>query len=141
MCGIGSVLKPKAEASRLDGEENVVEDAVDRIEERRDKSAAEEKEDEEGEHAHAVVKLSDLVRQEVAEDMAAVERRKRDEVEDEEQQVDEDDQIEEERNGKERGQALGGDAGNVLSDGDGSCDRYVTCRQHVFDDNQQDQSD
>lgn len=60
--------------TRLDGEENVVEDAVDRIEERRDKSAAEEKEDEEGEHAHAVVDLSDLVRQEVAEDMAAVER-------------------------------------------------------------------
>src|ERR1700728_1681243 len=115
--------------TRLDGEENVVEDAVDRIEERRDKSAAEEKEDEEGEHAHAVVDLSDLVRQEVAEDMAAVGRGERDEGEDEQQQVDVDDQREEERDGKERGQALGGDPRDVLGDGDSSCDRHVACRQ------------
>ena len=51
--------------------------------------------------------------------MAAVERRYRNEVEDEEQEVDEDDEVEKECDGKERGQAFGDDAVNVLGD----CDR------------------
>src|ERR1700733_11928909 len=57
----------------LYGEEDVVEDVVEGVEERGDKPAAEEEEDEESEHAHAVVELGGLVRQEVAEDVAAVE--------------------------------------------------------------------
>jgi hypothetical protein len=56
----------------LGGEEDVVEDVVDGIEERCDEAAAEEEKDEEGEHAHAVVELGDLVGEEVAEDVAAV---------------------------------------------------------------------
>jgi len=100
----------------------VVEDVVDGIEERGDKPSADKEEDEESEHAHAVVELGGFVGEEVAEDVAAVERRQRDQVEDEEQQVDEDDEVEEERDGEEGGKAFGGDAGNVLGDGDGGSD-------------------
>src|SRR5205823_5389034 len=127
--------------SRLDGEEDVIEDVVDRIEECSDQPAAEEEEDDEGEHAHAVVDLGGPVREEVAENVAAVERRERNEVEDEEQQVDEDDQVEKERDGKERGEAFGGDAGNVHGDGHGGGDGGVSGGEDVFDENEQDEGD
>ena len=70
--------------------------------------AADEEEKSGGEDSDAVVELGGLERQEVAEDVAAVERRERDEVEDEEQQVDEDDEVEKERDGEERGKAAVG---------------------------------
>ena len=108
--------------AELDGEEDVVEDAVDGIEERRDEAAADEEQDEKGEHAHAVVELGELVGKKVAEDVAAVERRQRDEVEYEKQQVDEDDEVEKERDGEECRKTIGSNAGNVLGDGDGGGD-------------------
>ena len=100
----------------------MIEDAVERNEQRPDKTTADKEKDEESEHTHAVVELGGLVGEEVAEDVATVERRKRNEVEDEEKQVDEDDEVEKERDGEEGGKALGGDAGHVLGDGNGGGD-------------------
>ncbi len=121
--------------------ENAVEDVVERDEEYGDEPAADEEENEEGEHAHAVVELSGLVRQEVAENVAAVERGQRNEVEDEEKQVDEDNEVEKERDREERGKAVGGNAGNVLGDGDGRGYGGVSGGEDVLDYDQQDEGD
>jgi hypothetical protein len=119
----------------------VVEDAVDGDEESGDEAAADEEENDEAEHSHAVVDLSGFVGQEVAKDVAAVERGERDKVEDEEQQVDEDDEVEKERDGEERGKAFCGDSRHVLRDGDSCDDAGIAGGQDVFDDNQENESD
>ena len=119
----------------------MVEDAVERDEERGDETAADEEEDDQAEHTHAVVELGGLVGEEVAEDVATVERRKRNEVEDEEKQVDEDDEVEKERDGEECRKAFGGDAGYVLGDCDGGDDGVVAGGKDVLDDDEQDEGD
>src|ERR1700722_8765815 len=105
-------MRPRTCNDGLNGEEDVVEDVVEWIEEGGDEAAADEEEKDQGEHAHAVIELDGFVGEEVTEDVAAVERWKRDEIEDEEKQVDEDDEVEKERDGEESGKAFGGDAGD-----------------------------
>ena len=119
----------------------MIEDVVEGIEEGGDEAATYEKEDDEGEHAHAIVDLDCFVWEEMAEDAAAVERRKRDEVEDEEQQVDEDDKVKEECDGKESRKAFGGDAGDLFCDGDRGGNGGVSGREDVLDDDEQDKCD
>ena len=125
----------------LYGEEDVIEDSVDRVEERGDKPTADQEENNQAEHPHAVVELGCFVGQKVAEDVAAIERGERNQVEDEEQQVDEDDEVEKERDGEECRKAFGGDAGNMLGDGDGGDDGDVSGWKQMLDDDQQDERD
>src|SRR5260370_11987381 len=103
---LGAKNAPKMGHPRrqLYGEEDLVEGREQRTEEdSEDETAADEEEEKEAEHADPVVKLESLVGQEVAYDVASVERRDRDEIEDEEKKIDEDDEVEKKGDGKEGG--------------------------------------
>ena len=104
-----------------------------------DEAAEEDHDDEHAEHGDAVVELQGVVGKEVAEDVAAIERRKRDEVEDEEQQVEQDYVVEKERDGKERGQVLGGDAGMWLASATAVATATSPPAIGVLEDDQQDE--
>ena len=106
-----------------------------------DETAANEEEEKEAEHADAVVKLESLVGQEVAYDVASVERWDRDEVEDEEEKVYEDDEVEEKSDRKKGGEIFGGDPGNMRREGHCSGNREYTTRNQMLDDEQQDEGD
>ena len=81
-----------------------------------DDAAAEQHDEDHSEDADAVVDAQGIVGKEVPEDVAAVERRYGDEVEDEEDEVEEDDVVEEERDREEWREAFGRDTGEVLGE-------------------------
>ena len=133
-CGFGWDLLERKE-QRIEGV------LQGREEDTEDEASAQQHNDEHPEHADAVVHLQDVVGEEVAQNAAAVERRDRDEVEDEEHQIDEDDVVEEEGDGKELRQVLGGDAGVVGGEGHGGDDGDLAVGDGVLEDEQQDQGD
>src|ERR1700677_1227995 len=65
---------------KLQGEENVIERGKERRENSKNKSAAHKEQDDQSKHPHAVIYLHSSVRKEVAQDVAAVKRRDRDEI-------------------------------------------------------------
>ena len=73
--------------------------------------------------------------------MAAVERRERNEVEDEEQKVDEDDEVEKESDGKERGKPSVGTPGICSARATAVAMAVVSGGQEVLDDDEQDEGD
>src|ERR1700730_9869418 len=86
----------------LEGGEGSVEDGECGGEERVDEAAAEEEDEEDAVHSDGVVDAERLVWEEVANDVAAVERRDGNEVEEQQDEIDEDAVIEHQRHGKEQ---------------------------------------
>src|SRR5580704_2961450 len=113
VCSVICVKEKVTGNTRLDAEEDVLEETQQWEEEdAEDDPSPEEEDQEEADRPDAVVDLQRAVGQIVPEDTAAVERWDRDEVEDEQQQVDEDDVVKQQGERKERGQIFGRDPGN-----------------------------
>jgi hypothetical protein len=106
-----------------------------------DEAAADKEEQKETEHSDLVVELKSFVWQEVAYDVAAVERRDGNEIEDEEQEVDEDDEIKEQGDGKEGGEIFCRNAGNVRGQRHRRRNGEDTAGNEMLDDEQKDEGD
>src|ERR1700679_934778 len=126
---------------RLQAEEEDLEDGHDGEEEELDDVEAEKEEAEHEVEAHALVGLGGVEGKIVHEDLAAVEEREGDEVEDEEQQVDQDAEVEEEDGGGDAGKALGAHAQVAHSQLGGDDQRVEGAGDGVSDDDEGDERD
>ena len=133
--------QPRTLTSALYRKQNVIEDVVDRIKQRRNKPAADKKENQQRKHPHTVIKLSQLIWQKMAQDVASIERWQRNQVEHKEQQIDEDHKVKKERNRKQRRQSFRRNTRNVLRNRNRSSDRKIARGQQMLENNQQDKSD
>src|SRR5580704_726534 len=98
VCSIICVKEKVTGNTRLDAEEDVLEEAQQWIEEdAEDYPSPKEEDQEEADRPDAVVDLQRAIGQIVPEDVAAVEWWNGDEVEDEQQQIDEDDVVQQQR--------------------------------------------
>src|SRR6202021_2922002 len=124
---------------KLQGEENVIERGKEGRENSKNKSATHKKQDDQPKHPHAVIHLHRSVRKEVAQDVAAVKRGDGYEIENKQQKVDQDDEVEKERYRKQRRQAFGRDARNVLCKRHRRSDRDDSVRDQMLHKQQQNQ--
>ena len=68
---------------RLQSEEDMIENTVNRDKESRDEPSSDQEKNDEAKHAHSVVELNGFIWQKVAQNMASVQRRQRDQIENE----------------------------------------------------------